>query len=156
MVGGSSPELGVGLGYFRAKILTHKFTHSKRFLQSFSATWQPPLECKSLIRRVCLDCHGRGREFESRRPRHSFQASAGNLVSGRGNKKERSTLCKSLNASLAFSTSSPTSTPKRKFALSEVAPEADFCSITRRRAGAQSGKTDDLSGTVPSSQHSRF
>ena len=30
MVGGSSPELGVGLGYFRAKILTHKFTHSER------------------------------------------------------------------------------------------------------------------------------
>ena len=25
------------------KILTHKFTHRERFLQSFSATWQPPL-----------------------------------------------------------------------------------------------------------------
>jgi hypothetical protein len=53
------------------KILTHKFTHRERLLQSFSATWQPPRECKSLIRRVCLDCHGRGREFESRLPRHS-------------------------------------------------------------------------------------
>jgi hypothetical protein len=36
------------------KILTHKFTHRERLLQSFSATWQPPRECKSLIRRLCL------------------------------------------------------------------------------------------------------
>ncbi len=53
-----------------SRILTHKFTHRERFLQSLSATWQPPRECKSLIIRVCLDCHGRGRGFESRRPRH--------------------------------------------------------------------------------------
>src|SRR5215831_11081910 len=58
------------------EILTHKFTHRERFLQSLSATWQPPRECKSLIIRVCLDCHGRGRGFESRRPRHSFQSFA--------------------------------------------------------------------------------
>jgi len=56
-----------------AGIPTHKFTHSERFLQSLSATWQPPRERKSLIRRICLACHGRGREFESRRPCHSFQ-----------------------------------------------------------------------------------
>ena len=55
-----------------ARILTHKLTHRERFLQSLSATWQPPRECKSLIRRLCLDCHGRGREFESRRPRQLF------------------------------------------------------------------------------------
>jgi hypothetical protein len=48
-----------------ARILTHKFTHRERFLQSLSATWQPPR------------CHGRGREFESRRPRHSFQGVIG-------------------------------------------------------------------------------
>src|SRR6267378_1080180 len=60
------------------EILTHKLTHRKRFLQSLSATWQPPLECKSLIRRVCLDCHGRSQptlhsaiEFG-----HDFQHSA--------------------------------------------------------------------------------
>jgi hypothetical protein len=49
------------------KTLTHKLTHRERFLQSFSATWQPRLESKSLIIRVCLDCHGRARGFESRR-----------------------------------------------------------------------------------------
>ena len=32
----------------------------------------PRRERKSLKIRVSLDCHGRGREFESRRPRHSF------------------------------------------------------------------------------------
>jgi hypothetical protein len=63
-----------------ARIPTHKITHRLRFLQSLSATWQPPLECKSLIRRVCLDCHGRGRGFESRRPRHSFQKSRNDLI----------------------------------------------------------------------------
>ncbi len=51
------------------RILTDKFTHRERFLQSFSAAWQLPRECKSLIIRVYLDCHGRDREFESRRPR---------------------------------------------------------------------------------------
>jgi len=35
------------------RILTHKFTHRERFLQSFSATWQPRREYKSLIIRVC-------------------------------------------------------------------------------------------------------
>src|SRR3974390_3415188 len=58
-------------GRCNARILTHKSTRSERFLQSFSTTWQPPRESKSLIIRICLDCHGRGREFESRRPRHS-------------------------------------------------------------------------------------
>ena len=36
-----------------------------------------------------LPCHGRGREFESRRPRHSFQALAESLAFRRGNKKEQ-------------------------------------------------------------------
>ena len=55
------------------EFFTHKFTHRERLLQSLSATWQPPRECKSLIRRACLDCRGRGRGFESRRPRHIFK-----------------------------------------------------------------------------------
>jgi hypothetical protein len=41
----------------------------------FQRLGSPRREHKSLIIRVCLDCHGRGREFESRRPRHSFQKS---------------------------------------------------------------------------------
>src|SRR6185369_12250215 len=32
----------------------------------------PPMPCKLLVFLIQLDCHGRGREFESRRPRHSF------------------------------------------------------------------------------------
>jgi hypothetical protein len=36
----------------------------------FSNLAAPAGERKSLVIRVCLDCHGRGREFESRRPRH--------------------------------------------------------------------------------------
>ena len=28
--------------------ITHRITHRERFLQSFSATWQPPRECKSV------------------------------------------------------------------------------------------------------------
>ena len=36
-----------------------------------------------------LPCHGRGREFESRRPRHSFQVLAEILAFRRGNKKEQ-------------------------------------------------------------------
>ena len=36
-----------------------------------------------------LPCHGRGRGFESRRPRHSFQALAESLAFRRGNKKEQ-------------------------------------------------------------------
>ncbi len=35
-----------------------------------------------------LPRHGRGREFESRRPRHSFQALAESMAFRRGNKKE--------------------------------------------------------------------
>src|SRR5713226_652315 len=35
-----------------------------------------------------LPCHGRGREFESRRPRHSFQALAESMAFRGGNKKE--------------------------------------------------------------------
>ena len=34
-----------------------------------------------------LPCHGRGREFESRRPRHSFQALTGRAPFSRGHKK---------------------------------------------------------------------
>ena len=40
----------------------------------FQRLGSPRRERKSLIRRVCLDCHGRGRGFESRRPRHSLQS----------------------------------------------------------------------------------
>jgi hypothetical protein len=36
-----------------------------------------------------LPCHGRGREFESRRPRHFFHALAESLASRRRNKKEQ-------------------------------------------------------------------
>ena len=35
------------------EILTHKFTHNERFLQFLSATWQPPRECKSLMK-TCM------------------------------------------------------------------------------------------------------
>src|SRR5215471_8804569 len=42
------------------KTLTHKFTHRNRFLQSLSATWQPPRECKSLIIRVSVTAEGEG------------------------------------------------------------------------------------------------
>jgi hypothetical protein len=35
-----------------------------------------------------LPCHGRGREFESRRPRHSFLALAESVAFERGNRKE--------------------------------------------------------------------
>jgi hypothetical protein len=35
----------------------------------------------------CRNCHGRGRGFESRRPRHSFQALAGIAPFWRGHKK---------------------------------------------------------------------
>jgi hypothetical protein len=38
----------------------------------FQRLGSPRRERKSLTIRVCLDCHGRGREFESRRLRHSF------------------------------------------------------------------------------------
>jgi len=61
-----------------AKILTHKLIHSERFLQSFSALWQPRLESKSLIIRVRLDCHSTGPGFESGCPRPSFEALARN------------------------------------------------------------------------------
>jgi hypothetical protein len=56
--------------------LTHKLTHRERFLPSFSQRLgSPRLESKSLIILACLDCHGRGRGFESRRPRYSLQSS---------------------------------------------------------------------------------
>jgi hypothetical protein len=53
------------------EIVTHRFTHRERFLQSLSATWQPPRECKSLIIRLCLDCYGRGRGFDPKGNKHA-------------------------------------------------------------------------------------
>jgi hypothetical protein len=47
----------------------------------------------SLIIRVCLDCHGRGREFESRRPRHSFQSLAKNRHLALGSKRVQLDCC---------------------------------------------------------------
>ncbi len=42
----------------------------------------------SIVYITTLPCHGRGREFESRRPRHSFQALAESMAFRCGNKKE--------------------------------------------------------------------
>ncbi len=41
------------------------------FSYDFRVVWQSPRSCKLLQNLTTLRCHGRGREFESRRPRHS-------------------------------------------------------------------------------------
>jgi hypothetical protein len=41
-------------------------------LNDLRGVWQSPQSCKSLKNLTAPRCHGRGREFESRRPRHSF------------------------------------------------------------------------------------
>ena len=43
-------------------------------LCSFTCFRVPSCACKSLKFQIKALCHGRGREFESRRPRHSFRA----------------------------------------------------------------------------------
>ena len=59
---------------FTKKLSTHNPTHSRRPLVRFSATYAAFGSPRSLVS-CCKTCHGRGREFESRRPRHSFQKS---------------------------------------------------------------------------------
>jgi hypothetical protein len=56
---------------------------------SFGDFGSHPYRLVSISYGTILDCHGRGREFESRRPRHSFQAVAESLAFRRGNKKEQ-------------------------------------------------------------------
>src|SRR5206468_1067852 len=81
---GASLSLAIGAQFpssknrCSARILTHKSTHSLGLLSFPPATGSPRLERKSLESRKCLACHGRGRGFESRRPRQFFQALARN------------------------------------------------------------------------------
>ena len=62
---------------FTEKLSTHNPTHSSRPLVRFSATYAAFGSPRSLVSccKTYNRCHGRGREFESRRPRHSFQKS---------------------------------------------------------------------------------
>ena len=60
------------------------------FSYDFRVVWQSPRSCKLLQNLTTLRCHGRGREFESRRPRHSFQSTCSKLgFSNVGTKNER-------------------------------------------------------------------
>src|SRR5712692_8775837 len=59
---------------------------SNRTLPTIRAKY-PSGDVVQLVR--TLPCHGRGRGFESRRPRHSFQALAESLAFRRGNRKEQ-------------------------------------------------------------------
>jgi hypothetical protein len=56
---------------------TRKVVRSNRTLPTTSDI-HPSGDVVQLVR--TLPCHGRGREFESRRPRHSFQALAESLA----------------------------------------------------------------------------
>jgi hypothetical protein len=53
----------------------------------FQRLGSPRRERKSLIIRVCLDCHGRGREFESGRPRHCYQSVGTVAVASNGEER---------------------------------------------------------------------
>ena len=54
---------------------TNRSTES-RSLQDFRGFRRSPRVCKSLKNLKREDCHGRGRGFEPRRPRHTFQKSS--------------------------------------------------------------------------------
>ena len=70
-------------------VYTRKVVRSNRTVPTIRAQHRITLsgDVVQLVR--TLPCHGRGREFESRRPRHSFEAFAESLAFRRRNKKER-------------------------------------------------------------------
>jgi len=73
--------LGNGFPVRRARGQRHDFpTHNQPTIRvvlcGLRVVWQSPRCCKSLKNLMGLRCHGRGREFESRRPRHFFKEPA--------------------------------------------------------------------------------